>query len=289
MPFDLELLKKHPYATGGIVIIGGIIVFYLLSSSQGSASQVQTVAAGGADPNLIAADEQLAQVQAGAQVQTNAQQVALAQAQLEAGVANNQTAASLSATQLQTAAQLATALSTNQTNLAGAQISANAATAEQANQLVYAENLQGMQDQVLESQINSGVLENANNNATELAGLENNNSTGVQIAQLQTGIASQALTDATQLQSQQETAYDSQIPYIVQHAGEQKNSALDATDQTTLFQTILAGGNPAVAVSGNNATTTATVSGNSSSVAKLGVITNGITSVANNVVQGLFG
>ena len=187
----------------------------------------------------------MAQVQAAAQVQNNAQQVQLQQQQLEAQSANYQTAASLSANNTNTAAQLAATLAQISASVQENQTNVAAQTADTANQYVYAENMQSMQDQVLTSQINSSVLENANNNATALAGLESSNDLQAQANQLQAIIANHGIDAGLALSTLQETDYDTLATYIAQNAGKPFNTANDANRATTLYSQILAGGNPA--------------------------------------------
>jgi hypothetical protein len=296
MAFNVELLKKHPYATGGAVLVGAIILYIIIKGSQGSSGNTAATTTATSGDGTTAADVQMAQIQAAADVQSNAQQVALQTAQLQANVADTQTAASLQATQLgdtlSAAAQiygLQANVSENATNVAGA-------TTQQANQLLYAQNIQQMQDNVLEDQIGQAASENENNNATALAGEQIQANYGVNIANLQAGVASQSiadestyaenqLSDTNTLVSGQAQNYDNVEAYILGHAGEQKNSALDATDQTNLFQTILSGGNPGVASAGVQGTTQTAVSGNNSGVA---TVSNAINSTIGLIGAGLF-
>jgi hypothetical protein len=130
---------------------------------------------------------------------------------------------------------------------------------------------------VLTDQINSGVEENANNNASAVAAL--NITTG---ANTTLGLAS--LNDATGLAQEQQTNFETNVNNIIPLAGQQKNSALDATDQTSLFQTILSGGNSSVASTGTSASASTAASGNAASVSKVGSVTSGLTSL----LSGLF-
>jgi hypothetical protein len=305
MAFDLALLKEHPYATGGVVIVGGLVVFYLLSSSSApAASSAPASSPGGltsADYQAsLAAASQNAQVQAASQAQQQAQQVALQQQQLEAQVANNQTAAAIHTSDTQTAAQLAATLAqiaagvqTNTTNV-------QAQTADTANQYVYAENLQAMQDQVLESQINSGVIENANNNATALAGLQSTNdltalqseltaSTSTTIAGYQATAAEQGIKAATDLSSQQlalQYGIESNVENYVQTTGLANTPNKDNLNAATaLLQQILAGGNPTVAIANQQST----ASQAASSAAETSSIIASITGAVSNVAAGLLG
>jgi multidrug efflux pump subunit AcrA (membrane-fusion protein) len=300
MAIDLQLIKDHPYATGGVVIVGGLIVFYLLSSSQGSSGASASTSTGQPDQSsALAYSAQLAQTQAAADVQNNAQQVQLQQTQLQAQIASQQIDASLQTNNVNTAATLAATLAQIQAQTQQNQDTLVAQTTQQGNQLVYAQNLQSMQDAVLESQINAGVVENANNNATALAGTVSTLDYQGMIAQLQAAIASQGLTiagglaqsqetDAATLAEAQQTAYEQNVQAILPNVGKPYNSGLDANNALALQETILAGGNPAVAAAGVSSSTAATISGNTSGVQTIQGIVNGITTLGTTVAKGLF-
>jgi hypothetical protein len=275
-----SFIKEHPYTVGSIVIVGGIIVFYLLSGSSSSA--------GGATSNqsaILQADEAEAQINAGTQ-QANAQTSAQLQAaQDQQEETDEQTQASVNINNTNTAAQLAAAIYNTQGSVATTQSDNNAAIVEGANAEISNQNVYAMQESELEDQINSGVVENANNNATAVAG-----------AQIQAGVSDLAIGDATTIAGQQtqdaynldltnDEAYDAEIPYITQNAGDQKNSLIDATDQTGIFQTILSQGNPGVASVGTSASSSADKSANTTAVAQTASIASGLTSITN----GLFG
>jgi hypothetical protein len=291
MAFDLALLKEHPYATGGIVIVGGVAVFYLLSS-RSSAAPAQASAAVPDNSAVLAYSSQLAQAQAAAEVQTNAQQVQLQQTQLQADVASQQIDASLHTNDVNTAAQLAATLAQIQAGAESTTQTLAAQTTQQANQLVYAQNIQQMQDAVLESQINSGVVENANNNATALAGTEATLNYQQTIAGMQATLASQGLTEASDLAEKQQSDFETNVQAILPNAGKAYNSALDANNALALQQTILTGGNPAVAAAGIQSSSTATVSGNQTGIATINAIINGLIGTARTpttgTVAGLF-
>lgn len=253
MDLDLSLLKKHPYATGGAVIVGGVVLFYLMSGSQGS--EQSTSSGSGVDySSLYAADAQLAQVQAAAQVQTNAQQVQLAQSQLEAAVSNYQTDASLEATKVTTAAQLAATLAQLQSE-----------STRDANQYAYALQIQQMQDQVLMSQINAGVLENANNNATALGA-----------TQIAADVSRYSIDAAAVLAQQKEADYQANVQAIIPQAGKSYNTANDANRATTLFSQILAGGDPSAVIVNQNAQAAQNIA-----------TTTSTASIINSIAQGL--
>lgn len=281
MPFDLELIKKHPYATGTIVIIGGVVVFYLMSS--GSAPTAAN-APSSDQSSAEAYDAQLAQVQAAADVQSNAQQVQLQQAQLEASVSNTQTQAQLEATQTSTAAQLAATLAQVQASTQQNQDTLAAQTIQQGNELTYASNIQSMQDSVLEDQINSGVVENANNNATALAGVESTNDLQATIAGYQAAVAKLGVTAAQTVQTQQlSQQYDlsKQTLDMVQQAGLNHGTESLENDLTGTIGLAL----------GTSAPATAAVQGNSQAAAASSAATasiiNSITGAASKVATGL--
>jgi hypothetical protein len=309
MALDLTLIKQHPYATGGVVIVGGLVAFYLLSSAQGGGAQASS--SGGmsaADYQAyLQAQSSIAQANSAAQVQTNAQQVQLQQAQLEAQVANGQTAASIQNNNVSTAATLAATLAQIQaqtqqnSDSLTAQTVQNrdmltAQTAQQANQLTYAQNIQQMQDDVLSSQINAGVAENANNNATALASTISSNdlqsliaklsaSTATTIAGYQAQVASQGVDAATQVQLAalgQQYNLSKQTLDMVQQAGLNHGTASLENALVATIGTAL--GYPQVGVAGVQGATQASVASSASTAS----IVNSIASGVSNVVGSLF-
>ena len=157
-----------------------------------------------------------------------------------------------------------------------------------------------MQDAVLESQINAGVVENANNNATALAGTTATLSYQQQIANLQAGIASQGLTisgnlaqqqeaDASNYAQQLEANYEANVKAVLPNVGKAYNSGLDANNALALQETILSGGNPGVAAAGIQSSSTATVSGNQTGAAILQSIINSAAKFGTTVATGAFG
>jgi hypothetical protein len=298
MAFNLQLIKDHPYATGGVVIVGGLIVFYLLSSSESSGAAPASSSGQPDQSAALAYSSQIAQANAAAEVQTNAQQVQLQQTQLQAQVASQQIDASLHTNDVNTAATLAATLAQiqaqttqNQDSLV-AQTTQNrdtltAQTVQQGNELTYAQNIQSMQDAVLESQINAGVVENANNNATALAGTDATLDYQHYIAGLQAGVASQGLTIAGSLAQSEESDYEKNVQAILPNVGKAYNSGLDANNALALEETILARGNPGVAAAGVSSSTTATTSGNQTGLATLQAIINGVTNLGNSAAKGL--
>ena len=282
MAFDLELIKKHPYTTGTIVIVGGVVVFYLLSS--GSSSAAAPAATGSSDQTAY--DAQLAQVQAAAAVQSNAQQVQLQQAQLEASVSNTQTQAQLEATQTSTAAQLAATLAQVQASTEQNRDTLSAQTIQQGNELTYASNIQSMQDSVLEDQINSGVVENANNNATALAGVVSTNDLQALVARYQAAVASQGVTAAETVQQQQLTQQynlSHQTLDMVQQAGLNHGTESLENDLTGTIGLALGTSAPATAaVTGNSQ---AAIASSQSTANLIASISNGLFGVANKAVK----
>ena len=144
MSFDFSLLKEHPYITGGVVIIGGLLVYVWYKNRSASVDSSGNTVAGAAQPTALdlanaqyGAQENLATIQANAQ--TNQLNAGLEVAQLEA---NTQTSAAqigaqtsiaaISAQEEVLKAQYSTALqiqqSNNQTSIAMGQITAQTQT-----------------------------------------------------------------------------------------------------------------------------------------------------------------
>lgn len=240
--FDVEALKKHPYAIGGAIIAGGLIIFYLLSRG-GSSS-----ASGGSDvTSALQYDSQMAQIQASLQAQQNQSQTQLAQSQLEAQVSNTQTAASLNAQNTATESQLAT----NIAGILGSIYQTNASTVNNANELVYTENIQNMADSVLEDQLNAGLVEHANDNATAL---------GATLAGDQ--------------------MYEQNVQTLAPDFGKQYNTGNDANRAFSEIETVLTQGNPGVAVGGENLVQGVTTSGNNTASS----ITNSVAGVISKLL-----
>ena len=301
MALDFSLIKQHPYATGGVVIVGGLVVFYLLSSSQGASEASSATSSSGGMSSAdyqayLAASAQQAQVNAAAQVQNNQLTVQQQQQQLEYQAAHEQTQASLAINDTNTAAQLAATLAQIQASTQQNTDTLTAQTTQQANQLMYAQNIQQMQDNVLESQINSSVLENANNNATALAGLMDSNdlqgliaklsaSTATTIAGYQASVASQGVDAATQVQMAQlndqfqlsNKTLDMVNAAGLNHGTTSLENALVGTVGTAL-------GYPQVGVAGVQTATQASIASSQSTAA----IVNSITSGISNTVGSLF-
>lgn len=262
MEFNPELIKKHPYATGAVVIIGGLVVFYLLSRQSGGAQTASGTSNSGAYTAALQASEQMAQLNSAQQIaQMNAQNQAQAN-QLQANIVNNQTTA-----------QLEAAIVGSQTSLAANRDTLAAQTAQQANQLQYAANIQQMQDSVLTSQISAGVQEQANAEATQLAGIQTQANYQQNIAQMQAGLLSQNMTNQQAINTA-----------VLAKAGQSYNTREDADRATAIEQTLISGGSPYVAASGNNLILSGETSGNASTTA----MWNSLSNIAGAVAGGFF-
>lgn len=270
MAFNLALLKEHPYATGGIVLVGCVAVYYLMSSGSSSS----TTSSGSSDYDAaLAADTQLQQTAAAASVQTAAQQAALQQTEIQAQVANTQTAADLTASDTNTYAALVASLAGDQASVSENATNVNGTTQQQLNQEMSNDAIYGMQEGVIEDQYSTAASENANNNATSLSELQ------AQLNTTQT-VDLAGINSATQLASQQATDAYNLDQTIIPMAGEEMNSGQDATDQTSIFQTILSGGNASVATAGTNASSSVANAGVASNTAFNTSLTSGLTSLA---------
>jgi len=264
-----EVFKKHPYLIAGGVIGGGVLVIYLLTSSSSGAASNQSNSSQSSNAAIaqsaIAANAQNAQTQAqlqAVQIQADSQNT---QASLAASENNINSAAGLAATLAQISGQVQENNSNNYS-----------AITQSANNLVAQENIAGMQESVLADQINAGVLENANNNATALG-----------ISSIQTGdtltYGLQQLADNYGLQTQVNNNFEQNVQLLSPTFGKQYNSVVDANNAATEIQTVLSGGNPSVATSGNS-----TIKNTSSPTT--GQLVAGATSgVATSLLAGLFG
>lgn len=281
MAFELPpFIKEHPYAVGSAVIVGGIVILYLLSGSSSSTG----ASASGDQAAVLQAEEAEAQINAGTQQQNAQTSAELQAAQLQANSEDAQTAASVDINNTNTAAQLAAQIYATQQGTTVTALNDNASTEQQANEDIFNQNTVAMQDSVLEDQINSGVVENANNNAAAVAGTQ----IAAGVTDLGIGdaltLATQQENDAYNLTSANDEAYNQEIPYIVQNAGDQKNSLIDATDQTSLFQTVLSQGNPTVAAGGTAASASADKVAGTVQTAQTTSISSGISSLVNGLL-----
>lgn len=229
--------------------------------------------------------------------------------QVQADVSESSIAAQEQIQNMQTQAELETNLGAYQVQEQGYNDTL-AATTDQINGQIQQQQIAA---DVANHTTDAQVIENHDNLATvlglvssqnqlqmseyddQLAGQVNNNQTAVDLSGQQYAYATDELDDATNInltalgdQTQLETqAQKNQLALeqtIIPLAGQQKNSALDATDQTTLFQTILAGGNAGVAEAGDLGSTVANQSGNS----QLAGIIAPIAKPIGSILSGLF-
>lgn len=262
-----EWLKDHKLAAGGI-LAAVLVLFIVIMRRGGSASTASSATS--SDSSALQAEEQAGAVQAST-AQQNAQLAAQEQiAQISAQSTQQQTTAGLTATQDQDATELAADLAgvSSQNTVAELQagISNNqtqAAVDENRDTLNFASQEVGMQDSVLEDQINSSYDASALADSTALQGAQDEYNYGLGLANISAGVAVAGLP----LAEQEESDYNSTTNAILNQAGTPQNSALDAQDQTSIFQTILARGNPGVAAAGDKASSTAVVSGNNTGLA----------------------
>lgn len=278
MALDLAVLKKHPYATGGVIIVGALGVFYVLSRN-GSAAATSGVSSNG---SILAADTALGQAQAAAAVQTNAQNAQLQVASLNASSTNLQTSAAESVANNQTIASLVAALSGNKTSIAVTQSNNDAATLQQSNAEISQQNIYQLQEEALTHQYDVAAAEAANNNATSLAAVVDQLNANGQIA-------SQVISSASDLAKIQQQNFETNVTAILPNVGKQYNSALDANNANAAYMTILSGGNPYVAAAGTSSSTSATASGNAAGVATVGTIVGGISSITKSIASGFIG
>jgi hypothetical protein len=274
MAINFAEIKKHPYAIGGVVIVGGLVVFYLLS--RGSSSSASPASSSNSD--YLAASSAEGQAQAAAAIQTNAQNAAIQQAQINASSTNLQTSAAQDVANTQTIASLIATLSGNKTAAEVTQSNNDAATLQQSNAEITQQNEFSIQEQGLQAQVNEAEEENANNNSTSLAGL-------VDTLNYQGAIASQVIGSATTLATQQQAYQEQNTEALIPTFGKQYNSALDANNAAAETLTVLSGGNPVVANTGVISSASSTAVGDSASAS----IINSISKLGASVAGGLFG
>lgn len=284
MPDIQQLIKTHPYATGGVVIVGGLVVFYLLSSSQ--SSPAPAAAGSSTDPSsILGYNAQIAQIQAAQATQQMQSNVDLQGQQLQANVANYQTSASLESSNVNTAATLAATLAQLQSSNQQNEDTLAAQTTQQANQLMYAQNIQQMQDSVLESQINAGVVENANNNATALAGTDATLQYQTDLAglQAQVGLAGVQASQTVQLaQLNDNYNLSTQTLNMVQQAG--LNHGTESLEASLVGLAGTALGYPSVGVAGVQAGASAAAASSAATASIINSITGGASKVAAAVL-----
>lgn len=275
MALNLALLKKHPYATGGVVIVGGLVVFYLLSR-QGSSAATSGTGENSDYAAELAANSAAQQAQAAVAVQTNAQQAQVTVAQLNAQSANLQTSAAEDVTDTQTVAQLLAQLDTNSKSLEVTQSNNDASTLQQQNQLQSEQNIYSLQEGALTDQYNQATIQQENNNATNLAGL---------VDQLNFGALE--VGDVTQLQAQKETdaaANAGQIDDLVRQTITQGGPQAGAT--AVDLAAVGAGGSP---VFDPSSTQIAQASASAYSSLSTASIIASATKAGTSVLSGLFG
>lgn len=130
---DFELLERHPYITGAVVIIGAAGLYLILRRGSSTSSTDQTgispsgvsyYAPAGTDPTAAALQSQEDQTTAALSATQIESQTQLGLGQLSAGVQNTSTTASADVANQQTAAQLQLGLGTINGQVALAQIQA---------------------------------------------------------------------------------------------------------------------------------------------------------------------
>lgn len=183
MTFNFELIKKHPLATGAIVIAGGMILYFVMRGNAPAAAPVGSL--GG---SLTGADLQLANANAASNLVTAQYGAQIQVAQIGGQVAMAQTNAQLAAVQLETDA--AKAIVTTQTQGATdvAAINADATTqqtkiqADAATEIAvtgFNDQLQAAQDSIAaQSAIASKKLDIVNNVITQAGKDKSRSSTG---------------------------------------------------------------------------------------------------------------
>ena len=72
--FNFNLIKKHPYASAGVIVVGGLVLYLLLHGSSGASSS------GSADPKAIITSQTNAKLA----VQQDAEQAQYQMAALQA-------------------------------------------------------------------------------------------------------------------------------------------------------------------------------------------------------------
>lgn len=293
-------IDEHKAESAGIaLVLVGALYLLLRGGSGGASSANTTTAATGASSDYYSAQLQLDQLGAAQQQQQLAAQTQVQQTSIAASVANNQTAAQLAALEDQDAANVQAAniqagVTNNQTqaqvDVATIQgnvqnVATQAQVQENKDNLASVLGIVSAQDQIQIAQINAAQAEQANNDQTaiDLSGQQY----GYQshLADLNAGIESEGLQDETSLLQQQQQNQLTLSQQIIPLAGQQKNSALDATDQTALFATVLSGGNPGVASTAIQGSTNAAISGNNTGI---GAIISSVASSASKAALGLF-
>jgi hypothetical protein len=128
MKFDFGFITEHPYAIGGTVLVGGVLLYLYWKGGTTSAAPVTTVVSSG-----TSTDMQLAAIQAGTALQTAQIQGQAAVAQINAQTQSDALAA--------------------QTEITLAQINAQASTTQQVNAITGSTNIAGINANVQSQQI----------------------------------------------------------------------------------------------------------------------------------------
>jgi hypothetical protein len=126
---DFSIIERHPWATTGLVLGGGFVLFLVLKRGSSSGSQTSSTYGGQSeDPAVtqagLALQAQQQQIQGSLSVATLQAQSQITLAQLGADLARFQTGASLQSDTNQTAASLTLGLSTLQAQLESKKIDA---------------------------------------------------------------------------------------------------------------------------------------------------------------------
>lgn len=176
MKFNFSLIKKHPYISGGVVLIGGIAIWYFFLRR----SPTQTVvSSGGVDPNTQAQlstsqQEQQAQIayQLAAQLQNDQTNLAALSQQLQVKANEDTYNYQLGMTQLNDQTQIALKTLDNQTALTTATLNEKlaedklTASLQQNLATINAQlqsNLAAMQSQNFQAQLNTQAIINGQN------------------------------------------------------------------------------------------------------------------------------
>lgn len=157
--FSVTYVKQHPVMFGAIFLVFGLFLWLLLNKgASGAAQSSTTVTAAPVDPNMVAAQVQLAGMQIDAQTQTN-----LAQLSLQANHDNNDAQTTLAGMAL--AAQMAQIQSDHDLNNSQIEASVQALTLQlNSNLQITHDNNQFMIDYAKDAAdaANTSLLINAN-------------------------------------------------------------------------------------------------------------------------------
>jgi len=154
MQFNFNFIKRHPYGTGAAVLIGGVLLYLLLTRGSTSASASTTSATGG-----LTEQETLASMGYAAQATTQQNQLAIANLQVggQQALATIQGTFSLKALDDQLAAQSAQQANNNDSTLKALTIQAATSLAQIQAQSATQQLQISTQAQVSEEQIAAGL------------------------------------------------------------------------------------------------------------------------------------